>query len=93
MAARSKGVSTVVGIVRNRLVGVEETGGGDNNNIGAIFGGGRRRGIELGLSRIGGVSGSERVNWSGMERGRRVINLDRRRDRNIAGRDDVVAKT
>ena len=87
MAARREGVSVVVGIERNRLGGGEETGGGDNDEIGAGFGGGGRRGIEWGLGRRGGISGSERVEWSGMERGGRVINLDRRRDRNTAGRE------
>ena len=44
-------------------------GSGDNEDIGDGFGGGVGHGIELGIGRIGGVSGSERVEWSGMERG------------------------
>ena len=59
----------VVGAGRNRLGGGEETGDGDNDNIGDGFRGGVGRGIELGLRRIGGVSGSEQVQWSVMEWG------------------------
>ena len=71
MAARSEGVSAVVRTVWNRLGGGEEKSGGDNDEIGDGFGGegGRGRGIERGLGRRGGVSGSEQVKWSGMERG------------------------
>ena len=54
---------------RNRLGGGEETGGGDKDEIGAGFGGGVGRGIERELGRIGGVSGSERVEWSGADDG------------------------
>ena len=69
-AARSAGVSAVVGSGRNRPGGGKETGGGVNNEIGDGVGGGVRRGTERGCwSRRGGVSGSERVKWSGMERG------------------------
>ena len=67
-------------------------GGGDNDKIGARFGGGGGRGIEWGLGKRGGVSGSKRVEWSGMERVGRVINLDRQRAGNTSGRD-VVANT
>ena len=56
-----------------------------------MFGGGNGRGIERGLGRRGVISGSERVEWSVMERGRIVINLDIQRSGNTAGRDDVVA--
>ena len=69
MAAGSKGVSVMVGTGRNRLVGGEETGGRDNDNIGDGFGGGVGRGIERGLGRREGVSGSKQVKWSGMEQG------------------------
>ena len=34
-----------------------------------VFGGGFGRGIERGLKKIGGVSESDRVKWSGMEQG------------------------
>ena len=77
MAAGSKGVSEVMGTGWNRLGQGEETGGGDNDKIGAGFGGGGGRGIEPGLGRGEGVSGSKQVEWSRMERGGRVINLDR----------------
>ena len=86
------GVSAVVRTRRNRIGGGEETGGGDNDATGSGFGGGSRHGIERGLGRRGGISGSERVKWSRMERGGRVINLDRQRDRNTAGREKEVAK-
>ena len=93
MAAGSEGVSAVVRTGRNRLGGGEEIGGGDNDKIGAGYGEGGRRGIEQGLGRRGGISGNERVGWSGIERGGRVITLERRRAGNTAGRDDVLAKT
>ena len=97
MTAGGEGVLVVVVAGRNRLGGSEETGGGDNNKIGDGFGGGVGRGIERGLGRRGGVSGSERVKWSGMGWGGAedgcVLNLDRRRAGNTAGRDKVVAKT
>ena len=67
MAAGSDGVLTVVVTGRNRLGGGEETGDGDNNEIGDGFGGGVGRGIKRGLRRRRGVSGSELVEWSGME--------------------------
>ena len=44
-------------------------GGEDNDKIGAGFGEGGVLGIEWGLGRRVGVSGSKRVEWSGMERG------------------------
>ena len=78
---------------RNRLGGGEETAGGDNDNIGARIGGQGRRGIKRGLGGERVISGSERVRWSGMEQGERVITLDRRRAGNMTGRDDIVAKT
>ena len=53
----------------NRPGGGKETGGGDNGKIRAGLGGGGGRGIEPGLGRRGGVSGSKRVEWSVMERG------------------------
>ena len=69
MAAGSEGVLAVVGTGWNRLGVGEETGGGDNNEIEAGFGGGGGRGIGQVLGRRGGVSGSEWVKWSGMEQG------------------------
>ena len=60
----------MVGAGRNRLVVGEGTGSGDNDNkIGDRLGGGVGLGIERGLGRRGGVSGSKRVMWSEMERG------------------------
>ena len=88
----SKGVAAVVGTGRNRLGGGKETGSRDNDEIGAGFGGGGGRGIKRGLGRRGGISGGERVEWIGMDWGGLVINLDRRQARNMAGRDDIVAK-
>ena len=82
----------MVGTGRNRLGGGEETGGRDNNDIRAVLGGGDRHGIERGLGQRGGISGSEWVEWSGTERGGRVITLDRQGARNMAGRGDVVEK-
>ena len=58
----------VVGTGRNRLGRGEETCGGDNDEIGAGFGGGGGHGIKQGIGSRGGVSGSERVEWSEMER-------------------------
>ena len=93
MADGSKGVLAVVVTGRHRLGGDEETGGGDNDKIGAGFGGGGGRGIEWVLGRRGGISGIEQVEWSGMERVGRVINLDRRWAGNTAGRYNVVSTT
>ena len=68
-AARSKGVLAVVGAGRNRPGGGEEMGCGVNDKIGVGGGGGVGRGTERGCGRRGGVSGSERVKWSRVERG------------------------
>ena len=51
------------------LEGGEETGGGVNNEIGDRVGGGVGQETERIRGRRGGVSGSERVKWSGLERG------------------------
>ena len=69
-AARSAGVSAVVGAGPDRPGGSAETGGGINDEIrdrirggvGQVSKRGRRR-------RQGGVSGSKRVKWSGVEDG------------------------
>ena len=66
-AKGSKGVSMVMGTDRHRIGGVEEAGGGDNDNIRVGTGGGVGRGIERGLGRRGGISGSKRVEWSRMK--------------------------
>ena len=62
-AARSTGVSAVVGAGRNRPGGNAETGGRINDKIGdgvkGVFGQGDEQGRRR---RRGGVSGSERVN-------------------------------
>ena len=68
-ASGSKGVSEVVGADRNRPGGGEETGGRVNNKIKDRVGGGGGDGIKRGLGSRGGVSGSERFKWSGMEQG------------------------
>ena len=68
--ARSVGVSAVVGAGRNRPGGVDKTDGGVNDKIRDRVGGGVGRGTKRGRGRRGGVSGSERVKWSGMERDR-----------------------
>ena len=52
---------------QHRLGGGEEAGDGDNDDVGVAIGGGVGRGIEQGLGRRGGISGSERVKWIGME--------------------------
>ena len=85
----------MVGTERHRLGGSEETGGKDNGDIGVGGGIGRGvgRGSEQRLGRRGGISGSERVEWSGMEWVGQVIHQDRRQAGNTAGRDGVVAKT
>ena len=72
--------------------GGDETGGGVNDDIGDIFGGGVGRGTERGRGRRGGVSGSDRIKWSIMERGggRMSDHPDRRRAGNKAGRDKVA---
>ena len=88
--AGSKGVPTGVRTGRHRLGGGEETGGGDKDKIGSGFGGGR--GAEWGLGRRGGISGSERVKWIGMERGRQEINLDRGRAGSTSGEGQRSSK-
>ena len=85
MEAGSEGVLAVAGTGRHRLGGGKETGGGENDNIGAGFGRGGGGGIERGLGQRGVISGSKRVAWSGMERGGRVINIDRQQAGNMAG--------
>ena len=62
MAARSAGVSEVVGAGRYRPGGGEETGGRINDKILDRVRGGVGRGVKRGSGRRrGGVSGSERV--------------------------------
>ena len=85
MAARSDGFLAVVGTGRHRLGGREETGGGDNDDIGVRTGGGGRYGIKRGIGRRGRISWSKWVEWSVMEWGRRVIHLDIRRAGNTTG--------
>ena len=72
-AARRAGVSAVVGKDENKLEGsAGEKGGssGVTSNGGGIgFGNRRRTGRGLGRKRGGGVPGSERFQWSGVERG------------------------
>ena len=68
-AARSAGVLAVVGARHNIPGGGEETGGGVNDKIGDRVGGGVGHGTERCRGRREGVSGSERVNWSGAEDG------------------------
>ena len=53
---------------RNRPGGGKETGGGFNDEIGDGVGGGVGQGTERGRRRRGGVSGSERFKWIGLER-------------------------
>ena len=67
-AARSAGVSEVVGAGGDRSGGSAETGGGISDKIRDIFRGGVGRGDNWGRERrLGGVSGSEWVKWSGVE--------------------------
>ena len=75
----------MVGTVIHRLGEGEETGGGDNKDIGTGFGGGGRRGIKWGLGQRRIISGSKRVEWSGMDRGGQLINLERQRAGKTAG--------
>ena len=91
-AARSVGVSAVVGAGQHRPVVAEGLCGGINKEIRDKVGGRVRQGNEHGRGRRGGVSGSERVQWSGMEwgGGQMIDNLDRRRARNTAGRERVA---
>ena len=91
-AARSEGVSEVVGAGRNRPGGGEETGVVVSDKIGDGVRGGVGRGTKRGRVRRGGVSGSEWVKWSGMERGggRMIHHLDRKRAGNMTGRDKVA---
>ena len=69
-AARSAGVSEVVVAGGDRPRGIAETGGGISNKIGDryVFKGGVGQGDDQGSGRRrGGVSGSEWVQWSGVE--------------------------
>ena len=67
-AARSAGVSEVVGAGLNRPGGSKETGGGINNEIGDRVGGVFGQVAERGYRRRQeGVSGSKRVKWRGEE--------------------------
>ena len=77
-SSRSAGVLAVVGVGRNRPGGGKETGGGVNDNIGDGVGEGVGRGTKQGHGRRGGVSGSKRVKWSGVDwgRGRMSNHLD-----------------
>ena len=84
-AKGSEGVSMVMGTDRHRLGGGKEAGGRDNDNIRVRTGGGVGRGIERGLGRRGGISVSERVEWSRMKWSGRVINQYRRREGNTSG--------
>ena len=68
-AARSAGALAVVGAGRNRPGGSKKTGGRVNDNIGDGVGGVVGWGTERGCGRRGGVSGSDRVKWSRMDRG------------------------
>ena len=70
MAARSAGVLEVVGSGGNIPGGSAEIGDGISNNIGdrGRVRGGVGRGDNWGRERrLGGVSGSEWVKWSGVE--------------------------
>ena len=69
LGAGSEGVSSVLVAGSNRPGGGKETGGGVNNDIRDGGEVGVRREIKQGIGRRGEVSGSERVKWSGMERG------------------------
>ena len=71
-AARSAGVSDLVGAGGDRPGGSAEKGGGVSDKIGNGDGviGGVDQGADQGRGRRrGGVSGSKRVQWSGVERG------------------------
>ena len=66
------GVSAVVGVGQNRPGGGEETGGGVNDEIGDVFGGGVGRGtkgVAGGEEESQGASGSSGAEWSGAEDG------------------------
>ena len=67
--AGSEGFLAVVVSVLNRPGWGKETGGGVNDKIGDGVRGGVGSLIERGLGRRGGVSGRERIKWSGMEWG------------------------
>ena len=72
LAARRAGVSEVVGTDRDRCEGSAREGGGSSggNGNGQGFGVRGRAGRGRGRKRGGGgVPGSERVQWSGVERG------------------------
>ena len=65
-AARRAGVSVVVGTDGDRPEGSAREGGGNRNGSGFLVRG--RAGRGRGRRRRGGVPGSERVQWRGLER-------------------------
>ena len=83
----------VVVIDRYRLVGVEEAGVGDNDNIGVIIGRGVGRESEQGLGWRVVISGSKQVKWGGMEWGGRVIHQYRQQAGNTVGGGRRSSKT
>ena len=94
--ARSTGVSEAVGLVRDRPGGSVKTGGSIiDDEIGDGFRGGFGRGSKRDCGRRrGGVSGSEQVQWSGVEwgGGQLRMNLDLQGARNTAGRKVAILK-
>ena len=70
----------MVGTDWDRLEGSAGEGGGSSGGTvnGGVLGGGirGRTGRGRGRNREGGAPGSERVQWSGLERGRQRLNLD-----------------
>ena len=70
--------------------GGKEEGSEGNNGTGVRIGGGVGHGIKRGLRPRGGVSGSERVEWSGMEWVGRVNHLDRQWAGKTAGGVGIV---
>ena len=90
MAAGSEGVLAVVGAGRNRLGGGKEEGG--IGIQGLVVGVGVRLGIERGPGQRGGVEGSKRVKWSGVEWGGIVTPPRRTTGRKHVRGNEVVAK-
>ena len=89
-AARSASVLAVVGAGRDRPGGSAETGGGIDDEVGDGVRGGVGRGAERDRGRRqGGVSGSERVQWIGVEQGGGwiITHLDLRRVSNTTGKN------
>ena len=72
----------VVGAGRHRLVGGKEEGGRVSEGLGVGVG----LGIECGPRRRGGVEGSKRVEWIGLEWGGRVTPLEGKLERIMAGK-------